>query len=141
MNKNKYPKLHNAAWPGVVGKGANAEPAIDLDTMLDLTAGASVNGIRFDGIDLFLADPHFSIDSTDDAIKQLIDKVANRNLQIGTVVAPVWVDTGGGSAMGSLAERKRFLEQVRKACNIAMRLRELGIRPHGVVRINIPSSL
>ncbi len=136
MSKNNYPKLHNAAWPGVVGKGEGAEPAIDLDTMLDLTAGASVNGIKFDGIDLFLADPHFSIDSKDDGIKRLMEKVASRNLQIGTVVAPVWVDTGGGSAMGSLAERKRFLKQVRKACNIAMRLRELGIRPHGVVRID-----
>src|SRR5216684_4272267 len=32
---NNYPKLHNAAWPGVVGKGsADAEPFIDLDTML-----------------------------------------------------------------------------------------------------------
>lgn len=136
MTNNTYPKLHNAAWPGVVGKGDGAEPAIDLDTMLDLTAGASVNGIKFDGIDLFLADPHFSIDSNEEGIKQLMEKVASGNLQIGTVVAPVWVDTGGGSAMGSLAERKRFLEQVRKACNIAMRLRELGIRPHGVVRID-----
>ena len=34
--KNTYPKLHNAAWPGVVGKGSpGAEPSIDLDTMLD----------------------------------------------------------------------------------------------------------
>ena len=136
MTKNNYPKLHNAAWPGVVGKGEGAEPAIDLDKMLDLTAGASVNGIKFDGIDLFLAEPHFSIDSKEVGIKRLMEKVASRNLQIGSVVAPVWQDTGGGSAMGSLAERKRFLKQVRKACNIAMRLRELGIRPHGVVRID-----
>ncbi len=35
---NNFPKLHNAAWPGVVGKGEGSEPAIDLDTMLDLTA-------------------------------------------------------------------------------------------------------
>ena len=136
MTKNNYPKLHNAAWPGVVGKGEGAEPPIDLDTMLDLTAGASVNGVKFDGIDLFLADPHFSIDSKEKQIIQLVEKVAERGLQIGTVVAPVWVDTGGGSAMGTSTERKRFLRQVRKACNIAMRLRELGIRPHGVVRID-----
>ena len=39
MVQNTYPKLHNAAWPGVVGKGSpDAEPFIDLDTMLDLTA-------------------------------------------------------------------------------------------------------
>jgi hypothetical protein len=42
---NTYPKLHNAAWPGVVGKGEGSEPPIDLDTMLDLTAAAEVDGI------------------------------------------------------------------------------------------------
>ena len=45
MKVNNYPKLHNAAWPGVVGKGSpGAESFIDLDTMLDHTANASVNG-------------------------------------------------------------------------------------------------
>ena len=35
------PALHNAMWPGLVGKGGpGAEPGIDLDTMLDLTAKA-----------------------------------------------------------------------------------------------------
>ena len=42
-HSNMYPKLHNAAWPGVVGKGSpGAEPFIDLDTMLDLTAACPV---------------------------------------------------------------------------------------------------
>ena len=53
-----YPRLHNAMWPGLVGKGPDSEPPIDLDTMLDLTAQAEVNGIRFDGVDLFLSEPH-----------------------------------------------------------------------------------
>ena len=35
---NNFPKLHNAMWPGLVGKGSDSEPPIDLDTMLDLTA-------------------------------------------------------------------------------------------------------
>ena len=40
-------QAHNATWPGVVGKGApGAEPPIDLDTMLDLTAAAEVNGVQ-----------------------------------------------------------------------------------------------
>ena len=60
---NNFPKLHNAMWPGLVGKGTpGAEPCIDLDTMLDLTAKAEVNGVKFDGVDLFLFDPHVSID-------------------------------------------------------------------------------
>ena len=66
MAQHTYPKLHNATWPGVVGKGEGSEPAIDLDTMLDLTAAAEVNGARFEGFDLFLFDPHLSIDATDD---------------------------------------------------------------------------
>ena len=39
---NTFPKLHNAMWPGLVGKGSpGAEPFIDLETMLDLTAAAT----------------------------------------------------------------------------------------------------
>src|SRR5215471_17970225 len=124
QNTNAYPKLHNAAWPGVVGKGSpGAEPFIDLDTMLDLTAKAEVNGVKFDGVDLFLFAPHVDIDSSDDDLKRLADKVRQRGLVIGSVVAPVWPPTGGGSAMGSDADRKYFVTQVQKGCRIAKRLR------------------
>src|SRR5580700_4492092 len=131
---NNFPKLHNAMWPGLVGKGPGSEPFIDLDTMLELTASAENNGARFDGVDLLLADPHTSIDSTDEQIKELADKIAAKNLQVGTVIAPVWPPTGGGSAMGTAEERHRFIEQVKKAARIAKKLRELGIRPFGVIR-------
>src|SRR5215213_10777210 len=100
MSQNNFPKLHNAAWPGVVGKGSpGAEPVIDLDTMLDLTANANVDGVKFDGVDLFLFAPHVDIDATDDDLKALADRVGSRGLEIGSVVAPVWPPTGGGSAM------------------------------------------
>jgi sugar phosphate isomerase/epimerase len=137
--RNNFPKLHNAAWPGVVGKGPDSEPPISLDTMLDLTAAAEVNGTKFDGVDLFLFAPHVEIDSSEDDLKRLADKVRSRNLVIGSVVAPVWPPTGGGSAMGNEQERRQFLEQVRKGCRIAKRLRELGARPYGVVRIDSAS--
>ncbi|MCE9606633.1 MAG: TIM barrel protein [Planctomycetia bacterium] len=134
---NNFPKLHNAAWPGVVGKGSEGgEPFIGLDTMLDLTAAAEVDGMKFDGVDLFLFAPHVDIDSSDDDLKRLAEKVAQRNLKIGTVVAPVWGPTGGGSAFGGEADRMQFVEQVRKGCRIALKLRELGIRPYGAVRID-----
>lgn len=136
---NRFPKLHNAAWPGVVGKGPDSEPPISLDTMLDLTAAAEVNGIKFDGVDLFLFAPHVEIDSSDDDLKRLADTVRARKLVIGSVVAPVWPPTGGGSAMGTEQERKQFLEQVRKGCRIANRLHEIGVRPYGVVRIDSAS--
>ena len=75
MLENNYPKLHNAAWPGVVGKGEDSEPPIPLGTMLDLTAAAEVDGVKFDGIDLFLSAPHVDIDSTEDEIKALAGEV------------------------------------------------------------------
>jgi hypothetical protein len=62
---NNYPKVHNAAWPGVVGKGEGSEPPIPLDTMLDLTAAAEVRGQRFDGVDLFLFDPLVRFESSE----------------------------------------------------------------------------
>jgi hypothetical protein len=101
-----------------------------------LTAAAEVDGVKFDGVDVFLFAPHVDIDSSDDDLKRLADRVLKHNLVIGSVVAPVWPPTGGGSAMGSEAERDQFVEQVRKGCRIASRLRELGVRPYGIVRID-----
>ena len=131
------PKLHNAMWPGLVGKGGpGAEPPIDLDTMLDLTAAARVNGTKFDGVDLFLFDPHVSIDASDDDLKRLADKIGSKGLVVGSLVAPVWPPTGGGSAMGNDEQRCAFLTQVRKACAIGQKLRDIGIRRYGIVRID-----
>ena len=123
-------------WPGLVGKGPGSEPFIDLDTMLALTASAESDGVRFEGVDLFLTNPHIDIDSTDDQLKLLAEKIASKNLAVGSVVAPVWPPTGGGSAMGSSEERHRFVGQVKKAGRIARKLRELGVRPYGVIRID-----
>ena len=133
---NRFPKLHNAMWPGLVGKGPDSEPPIDLETMLDLTAAAEVDGQRFDGVDIFAALPHTSIDAGDNDLRRLADSVQRRGLVIGSIVAPVWPPVGGGSAMGGADERARFLEAVRKACRIGQRLREIGARPYGVIRID-----
>jgi len=43
---NNFPKLHNAAWPGLVGKGPDSEPPLDLDTMINHTANANVDGVK-----------------------------------------------------------------------------------------------
>jgi sugar phosphate isomerase/epimerase len=137
---NKYPAVHNAMWPGLVGKGPDSEPPIDLDTMLDLTAAAVVDGKKFDGVDLFLSLPHTDIDSTDDDLKKLADKLASKNLRAGSLVAPVWLPTGGGSAMGDETERAAFLTQVKKACHIGGKLRDLGARSYGIIRIDSAAS-
>ncbi len=138
--QNQFPKVHNAMWPGLVGKGQGSEPVIDLDTMLDVTAAARYNGVRFDGVDLFLSEPHVSIDSTKEDLAHLADNIARRDLVVGSLVAPVWEPTGGGSAMGTEEERKRFLQQIEKACTIGETLRRIGIRTYGVIRIDSAAS-
>jgi sugar phosphate isomerase/epimerase len=139
MAASGFPKLHNAMWPGLVGKGGE-EPPIDLDTMIDLTVKAEVDGVKFDGIDLFLAEPHTSIDARDDDLKRLAEKVQKHNLKIGSAVAPVWQPVGGGSAFGSADERKQFVVMVEKACRIMGKLRDLGVRDYGIVRIDSAGS-
>src|SRR3954447_22020572 len=124
---NTHPKLHNAAWPGVFGKGSpGAEPVIDLDTMLALTAKANVDGVKFDGVALFLFAPHVDIDASDDDLKRLPHQARARP------PPPPWRGRraprggppgGGGGAWGSEAERKQCVEQVKKGCRIAKKLR------------------
>ncbi|HEX2852201.1 MAG TPA: TIM barrel protein [Opitutaceae bacterium] len=139
MPQNNFPKLHNAMWPGLVGKGSpGAEPGIDLDTMLDLTAKAEVNGVKFDGVDLFLYKPHTDIDISDDGIEALADKISDHGFVVGSVVAPVWFDA---SAMGDASKRAAWISHVRKAVRIAAKLRKLGVRPHGIVRIDSAASV
>jgi hypothetical protein len=108
--------------------------------MLDLTTAAEVDGVRFDGVDLFASLPHLDIDSTKEDLSRLADGISKRNLVIGSLVAPVWPPTGGGSAMGSQEERKRFLIQVKKTCSMARTLSHLGIRQYGIVRIDSATS-
>ena len=136
MNENNFPKLHNATWPGIVGKGPDSEPTIAFDKMLEMTAAAEVDGVRFDGVDIGLLEPHINIDDTGDGIKRLADKVSSLNLEIGSLVAPIW----GGPAMGTKEERAQFVEMVRKSCIYGSKLRELGVRPHGVIRIDSAST-
>ncbi len=140
---NAFPKIHNAAWPGLVGKGgdeAGAEPIISQDDMIAMTVAAEVDGQKFDGMDLFLSAPHVDIDSSDEDLKKLVEKFQSHNLAIGSLVAPVWGATGGGSAFGTEEERKKFLEMITKSCSIGKRLRDFGGRPYGVIRIDTANS-
>lgn len=137
MSQNNYPKLHNATWPGIVGKGPDSEPVISFDDMLKMTAAAEVDGVKFDGVDVGLLDPHINLDMSDDEIKKLADKVSSFNLNIGSLVAPIW----GNPAMGNKEERAQFVEQVRKSARLGQKLRDLGVRPYGVVRIDSASGV
>lgn len=131
-------KLHNAMWPGLVGKGdeEGQEPPISLERMLELTAAAEVDGQKFDGIDYFLFLPHTDPDASDDELKAIADLIASKDLKVGSLVAPVWPGTVGDSAMGDDDQQEKFLEAVRKACRIAKVFNEHGIRDYGVIRID-----
>ena len=134
-----YPKLHNAMWTGLVGKGGDepdAEPPISLDRMLELTAGAEVDGQKFDGIDYFLFHPHTDPDASDGELKTIADKIASYGFSVGSLVAPVWPGTVGDSAMGDDEQQQKFLMAVEKACHIAKVFNDHGVRKYGVIRID-----
>ena len=132
------PKLHNAMWPGLVGKGTDEgqEPPISLEQMLDLTAAADVNGQKFEGIDYFLFLPHTDPNASDDELKQIADLIASKGFKIGSLVAPVWPGTVGDSAMGDSEAREKFLSAVRVACRIAGIFNAQGVREYGCIRID-----
>jgi sugar phosphate isomerase/epimerase len=124
-------------WPGLVGKEAGTDhPPISLERMLELTANAEVNGQKFDGIDYFLFLPHTDPDASDDELKRIADLIASHNLVVGSLVAPVWPPTGGGSAMDSGEGRQKFVTAIKKACRIAKIFNEHGVRKYGVIRID-----
>ena len=132
------PKLHNAMWPGLVGKGdeEGQEPPISLERMLDLTAAAEVDGQKFEGVDYFLFLPHTDPDASDDELKKIADLIAGKGLKVGSLVAPVWPGTVGDSAMGNDDQQAKFLSAVEKGCRIAQVFNEHGVREYGCIRID-----
>ena len=136
---NNFPKLHNAAWPGVVGKGEGSEPPIDLDTMLDLTAAAEVDGVRSSTASICSCSIRMSASTRPTTqleeagregalARNLVDRLGRRPR-----LAADRRRLGDGRRRRSQAS---FSTQVRKGCRIARTLREMGIRPYGVVRID-----
>ena len=134
-------QLHNAMWPGLVGKGApDSEPLIGLDKMLDLTTAAEVAGSKFDGVDLFLLPPHMDIEAGEDAILRIAESIQSRGLKVGSLVAPVWEGTLGASAMGSKADQEKFLHAIKASCRAAEILKQQGVRSYGCIRIDSATS-
>jgi hypothetical protein len=99
-----------------------------------------VNGTKFDGVELFLFHSHIDPDASDDDLKKLADKIASKGLNVGSVVAPVWPGTVGGSAMGDEKDRANFVLAVKKACRIAQVLNKHGVRKYGIIRIDSADS-
>ena len=138
MSGNNFPRLHNAMWPGLVEKGDDEglEPPISLEHMLDLTAAAEVDGQKFEGIDYFLFLPHTDPEASDDELKGIADLIAGKGFDVGSLVAPVWPETVGDSAMGDDEQQGKFLDAVKMACRIAGVFNDHGVRKGGVIRID-----
>ncbi|RME95404.1 MAG: sugar phosphate isomerase/epimerase [Verrucomicrobia bacterium] len=125
-------------WPGLVGKGEGEgmEPPISLERMLELTAAAEVDGIKFEGIDYFLYLPHTDPYASDDELLRIADLIASKGFKVGSLVAPVWPGTVGDSAMGDSQARAKFLEAVKVGCRIGGLFRKHGVREYGCIRID-----
>ena len=93
-----------------------------------------------DAVDRFLESevrPRVRALETADEYPQVIaDKIAEKGLAVGSLVAPVWPGTVGDSAMGDEEQRSKFLSAVEKACRIAKVFNEHGVRKYGVIRID-----
>lgn len=135
--RQNFPKIHNATWPGVVGKGEGSEPVIPFENLVRFTANAEVDGVRFDGLDIGLLEPHVDLSKGKEEAKRIADLVGEHNLNIGSLVAPIWA----GSALGTKEQRKVFVDMVKKSCEFGGYLRELGIRKYGVIRIDSSCSV
>ena len=135
-------KLHNAMWPGLVGKEEGTdEPPISLTRMLELTANAEVTDAhgktrKFDGVDYFLFHPHTDPEASDDELRRIADQIAEAGMTVGTVVAPIWPGTVGDEAMGDPVQRGKFIKAVRTACRIAGVFNDHGVRQYGSIRMD-----
>lgn len=133
----KYPKLHNATWPGIVGKGEGSEPIIPLEDMIRFTANSEVDGVKFDGVDVGLLKPHVDINKGKEEARRLADLVLEHKLKIGTLVAPIWE----GTTIGSQDKKDVFIDMVRKSCEFGQYLKEFGVREYGVIRVDSSCSV
>ena len=120
----------------------DSEPPIDLDTMLDLTAAAERRRRqvrRRRSVPVRSARQH-RLDRRRPEAAGRQDRVA-KDLVVGSLVAPVWPPTGGGSAMGSDEERTDVRHAGAQGVRASRKtLRELGVRKYGVIRIDSAAS-
>ena len=131
-------KLHNAMWPGLVGKGdgEDQEPPISLgaDARLDGGRGSERSEVRRHRLFPFL--PHTDPEASDDELRSIADLIQSKGFDVGSLVAPVWPGTVGDSAMGDAEQKAKFLKAVEMGCRVAKIFNEHGVRKRGVIRID-----
>ena len=83
---------------------------------------------------------HTNIDFTEDEVKSLTDKVHQKNLNIGSIVAPFGLRLAvvRRSAHPQIAEVVANLE---RSCKLGKRLRDLRVRHYRVYASTLPRAL
>ena len=135
--QNNWPKLHNAMWPGVVGKGAGFRTAHQprRDARHDRRGRGRRRQIRRRrSLPRRSAHQHrFQRRRHQAARRQGRRQKSRHRLDGGAGMAAGRRRLGDGQRGRAQALRRRMVE---KACRIGKKLRELGVRPYGVVRID-----
>ena len=124
-----YPKLHNAMWPGLVGKEAGDRSSANqpgADARTDCRRVGEQRQVRRRSITFCFILTQIP-DANDDELRRIADLIARHGFKVGSLVAPVWPGTVGDSSMGDAIQRGKFVA-VRKACRIAKIFNEHGVR-------------
>ena len=138
---HKYPALHNAMWPGLVGKGAGRRAADRSrhDARPDRRRRGRRRQVRRRrSVPVRPARQH--------RLDRRRPEAARRQGRARRTWSSArwWRRSGRRPAAArrwaATTERKAFLTQVRKACAIGRKLRDLGIRQYGVIRIDSAAS-
>lgn len=129
-------------WFGFVGKEEGIDEfLIFLDWMLDLILMVDVNGVKFEGVDLFLFYLYIDFDVSDDGLCVMVDKIVEWGFNVGFVVVLVWFGMVGGFVMGSDEDCLNFVLVVKKVCWIVKIFNEYGVWKYGVICIDLVDGL
>ena len=129
---NNRPFLSVPTWVGFVGKEPDkgGEEPVPLDELCKLFSMPAHGAHRIEMLDIFCFMPHVDFNNPDTA-KLLGEAIFDRyGFFVGTLVAPTWAGTNGGSAM-TIEGRVARAKQIKKTAEIGKWLREQGIRPAG----------
>jgi signal transduction histidine kinase len=77
-------------------------------------------------------------DKADTRVRPHLEDIEKEALRIRDIVESLLKlsQDQAGSAMGTVEQRRKFIDAVRKACRIAKLLNEHGVRQYGVIRID-----
>ena len=102
-------KLHNAMWPGLVGKGDDEGQEPPSASRICSTFQPPPRWTEENSTALILSFlPHTNPEASDDELKGIADLIQSKGFDIGSLVAPVWPGTVGIPPWVPTSNRKSF---------------------------------